>query len=209
MNILSSLANVFAVVKKELLRVKAAYADERKTRIIKSRPGEFSDEQLIENKDVYVILTKDGYVKSLPKDTFKAQHRGGKGIMGMTTNEGDAVSNILACETHDHLLLFTNRGKVYQARVWDIPEASRKSKGKAVVNIIPISGDEKVTSVYAYDPADTDSLKNIFVFFATKQGYVKKTVLSQYLSIRASGLIAIKLEPDDEQIRVDFIEPKY
>ena len=208
MNILSSLANVFAVVKKELLRVKAAYADERKTRIIKSRPGEFSDEQLIENKDVYVILTKDGYVKSLPKDTFKAQHRGGKGIMGMTTNEGDAVSNILACETHDHLLLFTNRGKVYQARVWDIPEASRKSKGKAVVNIIPISGDEKVTSVYAYDPADTDSLKNIFVFFATKQGYVKKTVLSQYLSIRASGLIAIKLEPDDELIGVDFIEPK-
>lgn len=209
MKILSSLANVFAEVKKSLLRIKESYADKRRTKIIKNRPGEFSDEQLIENKDMYVILTRDGYIKSLPKTTFTAQNRGGKGVMGITTNDGDMVSKVIACQTHDHILLFSNRGKVYQIRVWDIPEASRQAKGKAVVNLIPISSEEKVTAMYTYDPGDTASVKGLYVFFATKQGYVKKTALSEYLNIRASGLIAIKLEEGDELIGVGFIKPKW
>src|SRR3989338_6281356 len=148
--LLKDIFKILKVIKDELLYLKKKYGDKRRTKVIKSRPGEISDEQLIENKEVIVVLTKEGYIKQIPRETFKVQNRGGKGVTGIETKETDNVYYITTAMTHDFILFFTNQGRVFQTRVWEVPQGSRISKGKAIVNLLTLRPDEKVTSVLAY-----------------------------------------------------------
>ncbi|MBI5613652.1 DNA gyrase subunit A [Candidatus Gottesmanbacteria bacterium] len=191
---------ILKVVKDELLKLKEKYGDQRKTRVFKSKVGEFTDEQLIPNEDAIITMSQSGYIKRLPKTTFKMQERGGKGVIGMATKEEDSIDMIISSETHDNMLFITDKGRVYQVRVWDIPEASRQSKGQAVINLINIEQGERVTSVLSYSlkRADQKEKGYSFILMATKDGTVKKSKLSEYENIRRSGLIAIKLDKGDE-----------
>ena len=199
-DLLAHPTKILKVVKEELNKLKEKYGDDRRTRVYKSKVGEFSEEQLITNEDVIITMSESGYIKRLPRGTFKMQERGGKGVIGMTTKEEDTIDKILTAQTHDNMLFFTDRGRVYQVRVWDIPETSRQAKGQAVVNLINIESGEKVTSVLTYslkkDEQKESGVK--FILMATKHGTVKKSKLTEYENIRRSGLVAIKLEKDDE-----------
>ncbi len=206
--LLSSLTNVMAEIKKEFEALKERYGDTRRTKIIRNRPGEFTEEELIPNQDTYIILTKNGYIKQLPKSAFKVQKRGGKGISAIKTNDGDSVIKMEYCQTHDNLLFFTSRGRVFDLRAWDVPEASRQSKGKAIVNLINLEAEEKVTTFFSYDPSDLGKMKGKYVIFATQKGTVKKTELSAFSNIRSSGLIAVKLQNGDSLISVEIVKDK-
>lgn len=200
------------IIKQEVVDLKERYGDKRRTKVYKGKVGEFNEEDLIAQEDVIVTLTEQGYIKRMKNDTYKLQKRGGVGKKGMTTKEDDAVSHILTCNTHDEVLFFTNKGRVYQKRVFDIPEFSRTAKGQAVINIINIEQNELVTSiltkskegkVYDEDTMQENETRNEikeykYLFMATKQGIVKKTSLDDYLNIRTNGIIAIKLSDDDE-----------
>ncbi|MEK7592259.1 MAG: DNA gyrase subunit A [Patescibacteria group bacterium] len=191
---------ILRVVKDELQKLKEKYGDARRTRVIKSKIGEFTDEQLIPNEDVIITMSQTGYIKRLPKSTFKMQERGGKGVIGMATKDEDSIDMIISAETHDNMLFITDKGRVYQVRVWDIPEASRQSKGQAVINLINVEQGERVTSVLSYSLKRADQKEKGYshILMATKNGTVKKSKLSEYENIRRSGLIAIKLEKGDE-----------
>lgn len=184
-------------IKKQLVEIKELYGDARRTKVFKTRPGEISNEQLIEDKQVIVTLTNEGYIKTVPLDTFKVQHRGGKGVSGITTKDEDAVSYITSCQMHDFILFFSNKGKVYRTRVWEIPEGSRTSKGKAVVNVIGLGQDEKVTSVLTIQKNVMENPKDHFICMSTIKGTMKKTPLSDFGNIKAGGIISIKLTSDD------------
>lgn len=193
---------ILKVIKDELAKLKEKYGDNRKTKVYKSKVGELSDEQLIPNEETIITMTETGYIKRVPRSTFKLQERGGKGVIGMTTKDEDAIDKLVSAQTHDNMLFFTEKGKVYQVRVWDIPEASRQSKGQAVVNLINIESGEKVTSVLTYSLKRTEQKEQgiNYILMATKKGVVKKTKLSEYENIRRNGLLAIKLEAGDELI---------
>lgn len=203
--LLKDIFKILAVVKKELLELQKTYGDERKTKVIKSKPGEISDEELIENKEVIIVLTKEGYIKQVPRETFRVQNRGGKGVSGMETKEADNVYIITSAMMHDYMLFFTNTGRVFQSRVWDVPQGSRISKGKAIVNMFTLHPEEKVTSILTFSSEEMDTAKKDgapFVIMATKQGTVKKTPFEEYINIRTNGIIAIKLETNDELLWV-------
>ncbi len=191
---------ILKVIKDELAKLKEKYGDERRTKVYKSKVGEFSEEQLIANEDVIITMSESGYIKRLPKSTFKMQERGGKGVIGMATKEEDSIDKIVAAQTHDNMLFITDKGRVYQVRVWDIPETSRQAKGQAVVNLINTEAGEKVTSVLAYSLKRAEQKEQgvQFILMATKNGTVKKSKLSEYENIRRSGIVAIKLEKGDE-----------
>jgi DNA gyrase subunit A len=199
-DLLSHPEKILSVLGDELGKLKEKYGDARRTKVFKSKVGEFSDEQLIPNEEVIITMSESGYIKRLPRATFKMQERGGKGVIGMTTKEEDAIDRLVAAQTHDNMLFITDRGRVYQVRVWDIPEASRQSKGQAVVNLINIESGERVTSILAYslkkDEQKEQGVK--FILMATKNGTVKKSKLTEYENIRRSGIVAIKLESGDE-----------
>ncbi|MBI4036307.1 DNA gyrase subunit A [Candidatus Daviesbacteria bacterium] len=185
---------ILKVIKSELVKIKERYADERKTRVYKQKIGEFSEEDLVPNETTIVTITQGGYVKRQSPHSFRTQQRGGKGVIGIATKETDAVSHIFYTQTHDNLLFFTDRGRVFQIKVWDIPETQRASKGQAVVNLINIEGGEKVTAVLTTrGKGETDK----FMFMCTKLGTVKKTPISEYANIRKNGLVAIKLDSGD------------
>ncbi len=191
---------ILKVVKDELAKLKDKYGDERKTKVFKSKVGEFSEEQLIPNEEVIITMSESGYIKRVPRGTFKMQERGGKGVIGMTTKEEDTIDKIISAQTHDNMLFITDRGRVYQVRAWDIPEASRQSKGQAVVNLINIEQGEKVTSVLTYSLKRNEQKEQgvAYILMATKNGTVKKSKLSEYENIRRSGIVAVKLEKGDE-----------
>ncbi len=204
--LLKDVFKILKVIKDELLYLKDKYGDERRTRVIKSKPGEISDEELIENKEVFVVLTKEGYIKQIPMETFKVQNRGGKGVSGMETKETDNVYIMSKAKMHDYILYFSNQGRVFTTRIWDIPAGSRISKGKAIVNLLTLRPDEKITSILTYN---TETLKPVdkitnYVIMITKDGTVKKTPFQEYANIRSNGLIAIKLEPGDALNWVKF-----
>ncbi len=201
-SLLKDVFKILKVIKDELLYLKQKYGDERKTQVIKSKPGEITDEQLIENKEVIVVLTKEGYIKQVPKESFRVQNRGGKGVTGMETKDTDNVYYITTAMTHDYMLFFTNQGRVFQNRVWDIPQGSRISKGKAIVNLLSLKPEEKVTSILTYNNEVLDQAKKYFVVMSTKLGTVKKTPFEEYINIRTNGIIAIKLEKNDELLWV-------
>ncbi|MBI4990579.1 DNA gyrase subunit A [Candidatus Gottesmanbacteria bacterium] len=196
--LLANPKKILKVVKDELLKLKEKYGDSRRTKVYKSKVGEFSDEQLIPNEETVIVITKSGYVKRQSPSSFKLQGRGGKGVIGITTKEADTIEHFLSAYTHDNILFFTNKGKVYQLRVWDLPEGTRISKGQAIVNLINIDQNELVTSVLSYALKGEESKIYSYIVKATKKGTVKKSRLSEYENIRRNGLIAIKLESQDE-----------
>ncbi len=193
--ILSSEANILKVIKQELEELRDKYGDERKTKIEARAVGRFSEEDLVPNESVIVTLTRGHYVKRIAIDTYRAQGRGGKGIMGMTTKEEDVVEHLVQANNHDNILFFTSKGRVFKLKVYEIPSAMRTAKGQSIVNFLNLSPDEQVTSINVLN-SDAQDFK--YLFMATKNGVVKKTDISEYLNIRTSGLIAIKLDSGDE-----------
>ncbi len=185
---------ILKVIKDELSKIKERYADDRKTRVYKQKVGEFSEEDLVANEVTIVTITEGGYIKRQSPHSFRTQQRGGRGVMGISTKETDAVSHIFYTQTHDNLLFFTSKGRVFQIKVWEIPETQRAAKGQAIVNLINIEQGEKITAVL------TRRAKEEFKYFlmCTARGTVKKTSLEEYVNIRKSGLVAIKLDSGDE-----------
>lgn len=189
------------IIKEELSEIKDKYNNKRRT-VIKADEDEINIEDLIEVEEVAITITKHGYVKRLPEDTYRIQKRGGKGIIGLSTREGDYVKDIVITSTHDYLYFFTNRGKVYKLKAYEIPEAKRQAKGTAIINLLPIETGEKVTKVISVkDDKNTDDE----LIFCTKLGKIKKTKISEFDNIRKSGIIAIKLVDGDELIGVSQI----
>ncbi|HVT00989.1 MAG TPA: DNA gyrase subunit A [Patescibacteria group bacterium] len=195
-------AKMLKVVTDELSKVKDKYEDPRRTKVYKSKVDEFSEEDLITNEPTVITLTQTGYVKRQSMTSFKTQARGGKGVKGMTTKDEDAIDKILYAQTHDYILFFTNLGKVYQTRVFEMEEASRVSKGTAIVNLIDITQGETIQSILTYNPKEKANNKHIVM--ATEKGVVKKTNISEFANIRRGGIIAIKLEPQDQLQWVNF-----
>ncbi len=187
---------ILSVIKDELVKLKEKFGDDRKTKVYKSKVGEFSEEQLIANEEVIITMSDAGYIKRVPRAAFKMQERGGKGVIGMATKEEDTIDRLVSAQTHDNMLFFTDRGRVYQVRVWDIPETSRQAKGQAVVNLINIEQGERVTSVLTYSLKRAEQKEQgvEYIVMATKHGTLKKSKLTEYENIRRSGLVAIKLD---------------
>lgn len=184
---------ILKVITSELGEIKKKYGDERRTRVYRQALEEFSEEDLIPKENCLVTLTKSGYIKRLPVTTYRSQRRGGKGISGMITKETDEILYLFSCETHDNILFFTNRGRVFSTKVWDIPECSRQSKGQAIINLISIDQDESIQSVLPFK-----SEQKSYLLMVTKKGVVKKTKIDKFSNIRSSGIIAIKLDAGDE-----------
>ena len=199
-DILAKPERVLSIIKEEMLEIKRRYADERRTDIDMTAIDYIEDESLIPVEDISFTLTNKGYIKRLRTDTYKTQNRGGVGIKGMTTNEEDFVEILVNGRTHDDLLFFTNRGRVYRLRGYEVPEYSRQSKGLPVINLLPIEKDEKVNSIIAINNELVTGEE--FLLFATKNGLVKRTAIKEFESIRKSGKIAILLKEDDELINV-------
>ncbi len=198
--ILASEEKILNIIKEEMTEIKNKFADERRTHIDMTAIDYIEDESLIPNEDVIIALTTNGYIKRTTSDTFKTQNRGGVGIKGMTTNDEDFVEHMLNIETHDDVLFFTNKGKVYRLRGYEIPEFSRQSKGLPVVNLIQVEKDEKVNSIIKINRDKVDEISNLL--FVTKSGLVKRTALEEFKNIRQSGKICITLKDDDELIAV-------
>ena len=198
--ILSSDANVLAVVRKELLEVKNKFGDERKTSIDMTAIDYIEDESLIPVEDIVVALTHKGYIKRMPIDTYKLQNKGGVGIKGMSTNDEDFVEILKSGTTHNHVLFFTNKGKVYRIKGYEIPEFSRQSKGLPIINLLPIEKDEKVNNILL----DNGNEKNKYLVITTKYGIIKRTNVCEFENIRKNGKIAITLKENDEVLSVHF-----
>ena len=197
--ILASDAKVLEVIKNELLEIRDKYGDERRTNIDMTAIEYIEDESLIPEENIIVTLTNNGYIKRLRSDTYKTQNRGGVGIKGMTTNEEDFVEHLISCRTHDYILFFSNKGMVYRMKGYEIPEFSRQSKGLPIINLLQLDKDENISSIVEI-PRDKENVK--YLMFATKNGIVKRTDISEFDSIRNSGKIAIVLKDDDELISV-------
>ncbi|MBI4130323.1 DNA gyrase subunit A [Candidatus Roizmanbacteria bacterium] len=206
-DLLAHPVKILDVIKGELIHTKQTFADERKTKVIKGKVGEFSDEDLIPNDETLITISKTGYIKRVAKGTFKVQRRGGKGVIGMETKDEDDIKYILPAETHDIVMFFTNRGRVFEIRCWDIGETSRKAKGQAIINLINIEQGELIQSVLTVTPEQfANSAKNA-IMLATKRGVVKKTSFAKYKNIKTSGLIAINLDSGDELVWAEETEP--
>ena len=197
--ILADNAKVLAIIKEELLEIKSRYGDERRTKIDMTAIDFIEDESLIPEENVLVVLTHNGYIKRTTSDTFKAQNRGGVGIKGMTTNDEDFVEHMLNLSSHDFVLFFTNKGKVYRLKGYEIPEFGRQSKGIPIVNLLQVEKEEKINAIINIGK-DEQNYK--YLLFATKYGVVKKTLISEFENIRNSGKICITLRENDELIDV-------
>ena len=196
-SILADEMKLLSVIKEELLEIKNRYNDERRTQIEKVH-NDIDIEDLIQEESVVITLTHSGYIKRIPSDTYSAQRRGGRGIQAMSTKEDDFVENVLITSTHSDVLFFTNRGRVYKKRAYEIPDAGRTAKGTNIINLIPIEQDERIETVLTV----ADDIKEGFLFMATKKGLVKKTPLSEFKNLRKNGLIAINLREGDELLKV-------
>ena len=188
---------VLDLIKEELLEVKQKYGDERKTKIVAAE-GEIDVEDLIKEEQTVVALTHFGYIKRMPIDTYKSQKRGGKGITGIATREEDFVKQIFTASTHDTILFFSNKGKLYRLRGYEIPEAGRTAKGTAIVNLLRLDNGEKISAVIPITTFDDGK----YLLMATKNGLIKKTSLKEFDSTRKTGLLSITLKDDDELIDV-------
>lgn len=198
--ILSSDANVLAVVRKELLEIKNKFGDERKTSIDMTAIDYIEDESLIPVEDIVVALTHKGYIKRMPTDTYKLQNKGGVGIKGMSTNDEDFVEILKSGTTHNHVLFFTNKGKVYRIKGYEIPEFSRHSKGLPIINLLPIEKDEKINNILL----DNGDEENKYLVITTRYGIIKRTNVCEFENIRKNGKIAITLKEKDEVLSVHF-----
>ncbi len=176
--------------------MKEKYGDARRSEITETEASEFRDEDLIRNEEVVVTLTEKGYIKRLPSSTYRAQRRGGRGINGMTTREDDTVRHLLVAHSHDSLLFFTDRGRVFQLRVYELPDTGRTAKGEHIINLISIEQRERVTAIVCVPKG----VSRDYMIVATKKGEVKKTAMDEFEVVRRAGLIAMNLEEDDELI---------
>ena len=196
MAILSDHAKVLDIVKTESLNLRDKYADERRTEI-SAVSGEVDIEDLIPEEECVLTKTVEGYIKRLPSDTYSTQHRGGKGITGMTTREGDIVENMFTCSSHDYILMFSNLGRLYRIKAYEIPEGSRTSKGMNMVNILPLMPNEKIINILPLDnKIDLDN--PFYVCMITRKGTVKRTSIEAFKNVRKTGIIAINIDEDDE-----------
>ena len=195
-DLLGNPSKILKVIRDECAYLKEKYSDERRTKVYKGKVGQFSDEDLIPNEPTVITLTTTGYIKRQSLTSFRTQHRGGKGVKGMTTKDEDGILHIRYTMTHDNILFFTNKGKVYQLKAYEIDESSRTSKGTAVVNLINIEAGERVESFIQYTKGDQFK----YVFLTTRNGTVKKTSYSEFENIRRSGIVAIKLDKGDELV---------
>ena len=198
-SILASNEKVLAIIKNELLDIKNKYGDERRTNIDMTAIDYIEDESLIPVENIVIALTNKGYIKRMRTDTYRTQNRGGVGIKGMSTNEEDFAEKLINAKTHDYIMFFTNKGKVYRIKGYEIPEFSRQSKGLPIINLLPLEKDEMIKSVINVDASEEE---NKFLIFVTKKGLIKRTLLKEFESIRSNGKIAILLKEEDELINV-------
>lgn len=196
--ILKNPQKVLDIIVKELGEIKQKFGDPRRTKVYKNPIGEFSEEDLVAKEDCLITVTKTGYIKRVPRNTYKAQRRGGKGVIGMTTKEEDEIDHLLGATTHNQMLFFTNKGRVFGTKAWEIPESSRQAKGQALVNFLNLEQDEEIKSILALE--DGNNAKHLIM--ATQGGVIKKTKLKEFENLRASGLIAIRLKGKDQLISV-------
>ncbi len=189
--ILSSRREILEVIKEELLQLKENYGDERRSQVVEKRP-ELTKEDLIPEKDVVVTITRDGYIKKTPKEVYRRQRRGGKGVTGIDTKEEDVVEHLFITSTHDYILFFTDKGRIFWLKAYDVPTSSRTARGKPIVNLLKLQ-DETVTAVMSVDEFPEDQ----YLLMVTEKGMVKKTALSEYGNPRPSGIIAIQLKDDN------------
>lgn len=203
-DILKSNKKILSIIKAEVLELKAKFGDERKTQVVKNAVGTFSAEDLIPESDVIITVTKSGYVKRLLPDTYKSQARGGKGVIGQTLKEEDVVDKLISANTHDDILFFTNKGRVFQTKVYELPEGSRISRGQALVNFLQLGNGEIAQAVLTLTSEKGRSASGEkkdgakFLVMATKKGLIKKTSREEFIKVRKSGMIAITLKGDDE-----------
>ena len=193
--ILADENEILRVVKEELIAMKEKYGDERRSKIINHELGKFSDEELIPEEDAVVLLTTENYIKRTLASDYRKQNRGGKGKRGMTTKEEDIIAQIVPASTHDYLLFFTNKGRIFRLKAYEVPAAGLNAKGVAAVNLLQLQPEEKITAIIKHEKGSKDTG---YLFMATKNGIVKKTPLEDYANIRTNGLIAIKLDDGDE-----------
>lgn len=191
---------ILGVVKDELIALGEKFGDERKTIVLKTGIEEFKQEDLIPNEEAIITISQDNYIKRMNPSVYKVQKRGGKGVIGATTREGDMIEKVTSVMTHDNLLFFTNTGKVFQTKAYEIPESSRTSKGQAVVNFLQLSQDEKITAMIPYNKNDDYK----YFFMTTTMGVVKKSKIEEFDNVRRSGLIAITLDKEDT---LNWVQP--
>jgi len=199
-SLLASKKKILDVIKKELGEIKDKYGDERKTQVQAGAVGQFSQEDLIPNEATVVMMTRDGYLKRVAPETFKAQKRGGRGVIGLTTKEEDTVEKLISTTTHSDLLFFTSKGRVFQMKAYDVPVASRQAKGQAIVNFLQLGTNEKISSLMSLD--ELDDCK--YLMMVTKKGIIKKVDIEDFQSVRKSGLIAVKLKGED---MLEWVKP--
>ena len=204
-DILAKEERVLGIIKEEMLEIKRKYGDERRTNIDMTAIDFIEDESLIPEENIMISLTDKGYIKRLTTDTYRTQHRGGVGVKGMSTNEEDYVKFLINASTHDHIMFFTNKGRTYRIKGYEIPEYSRQSKGLPIINLLQLEKDEKISSVIKV-AKDNDAR---FLIFATKQGLIKKTPIEEFDNIRKTGKIAITLKDNDELIDVLLTDGTY
>lgn len=196
--ILKNPKKILNIIVKELEEIKKKFGDPRRTKVYKNPIGEFSEEDLVAKKDCLITVTRTGYIKRVPRNTYKAQRRGGKGVIGMTTKEEDEIDHLVAATTHDQMLFFTNKGRVFGTKAWEIPESSRQAKGQALVNFLNLEQGERIKSILAMN--GENEAKHLIM--ATEEGVIKKTKLKEFENLRASGLIAMRLKGKDKLVSV-------
>ncbi len=193
-DILAHPKKIYGIIKEELAEMKDKYGDERRTKVVETGIGDFSDKDLIPNDEMIVTMTKGNYIKRIPVTTYRVQNRGGKGVVGMKTKEEDLVAHMIFTRNHDNILFFTNRGRVFQTPVYELPEASRIAKGQPIVNVLQLAPEEVVTVIINVP----DEKEGKYLMMATKKGTIKKTPLENFSNIRKTGIIAIGLDKNDE-----------
>ncbi|WP_342399832.1 DNA gyrase subunit A [Weizmannia sp. FSL W8-0676] len=200
--VLADEEKVLEIIREELLEIKDRFNDERRTEIIAASVDQIEDEDLIPQESIAITLTHNGYIKRLPISTYRSQKRGGRGVQGMSTNENDFVEHLLTTSTHDTILFFTNKGKVYKKKGYEIPEYGRTAKGIPIVNLLEIDRDEWINTMIRVE----DFVEDWFLFFTTKKGISKRTPVTEFANIRTNGLIAIHLKEEDELISVKLTD---
>lgn len=200
--ILASPKRILGLIKKDISELKTNYGDERKTQIVAHAVKDFRVEDLIPNESTIIVVTADGYIKRLPPETFRTQSRGGKGVMGLTTKEEDTVEHLISTTTHLDLLFFTTRGRVFQLKAYDVPAASRTSKGQAIVNFLQLAPEEKISAILSVKELGEGDFK--YLVMVTRAGIIKKVDLKDFENVRRSGLISIKLKDGD---RLEWVKP--
>ena len=192
--ILADEKEILRVVKEELIAMKEKYGDERRSKIINHELGKFSEEELIPEEESVILLTTENYIKRVPQNDFRRQNRGGKGKRGMTTKEEDVIAQIITTNSHDYLLFFTNQGRLFRLKAYEVPQASLSAKGTAAVNLLNMHPEEKITAIIKQGTG----VENGYLFMATKKGTIKKSAIKDFFNVRSNGLIAIKLDTNDE-----------